>query len=616
MSLDTTNASPPTDQPSTNGHAQATTPSVDESQWQSLRQRITNRAVKVSAEFVFGESVKGGAVYRWGMAAALGRPCDEQLQRISRMACGKRAGSKRAPLDLKAATDEIIDALNNSRSLPVIDCAKAVAWASALPALTEKLDPQTWWNLLGSLQQLRESVVQRNALDTPAELLIGAELGLTLAWRMSDLPSCKRLEKPSADALAAWCKHDDESIHAAIDGGTQARLVLASLVRCRQILEKTTNRKFKRQQLTVGNELATWVAAMTTHTGRTAFSSGSRADVVDDRSAHGLLGRAIEFDPESLRPALAAALGETQSGGRLAWEVCLPQAFHHSEDAKIAVMFPDWDVRRGRIHLDYSGQDNQIEVFAGRVPVIAGRCQSMIELNGEPQQAMGGWDTTCEYTDDDVHYLEIEQPWTGGMLLQRQWMLVRDDRCVMFADSILPKERWVADSTREIRYRCRLPLAPSIAIDTEPETREVFFADGKRRGLVIPLSASEWRIGQTEATLKSTDDDHLVLSARGTGCLYAPLWFDFQQRRFGRKRTWRQLTVADQLRIVRDDEAVGYRIQVGSEQWLVYRSFGESRCRSVLGKHLIADFFSARFDTGDGSMEELVTVDEQDLIDD
>jgi hypothetical protein len=36
----------------------------------------------------------------------------------------------------------------------------------------------------------------------------------------------------------------------------------------------------------------------------------------------------------------------------------------------------------------------------------------------------------------------------------------------------------------------------------------------------------------------------------------------------------------------------------------------------VLGKHLVADFFAARFDPSDGSLEELVTVDENELIDD
>ena len=88
---------------------------------------------------------------------------------------------------------------------------------------------------------------------------------------------------------------------------------------------------------------------------------------------------------------------------------------------------------------------------------------------------------------------------------------------------------------------------------------------------------------------------------------------DMQRRRLKRKRTWRQLTVADELRIVGKAEAVGYRVQAGSEQWMLYRSLGQSRCRSVMGKHLVAYFYAARFHASDGSFEEVVPVDEDDM---
>ncbi len=589
---------------------------TDRTQWKSLCEQVSASVSKETARAVFGDSAKGGGVYRWGLAASRGSSCSATQELLSRLACGQRPGKKHRNIDLDAAAASIVDSLESARKLSIADACDAVLWAAALPTLTERLNQQVWWNLLGCLQQLRESYLQRGVSESPVDLLIGVELPLTLAWRLRILPSCKRLEKPAADALAQWCKYEEEAIAASVAGGIHVRLVAGSLIRCRSIMEKTTRRKWKKQQLLVADEIATWTAAMTTHTGQTALSSATRKQLSDDLPPAGLLGRAAEIDPEALQPAIAAALGETQSGGRLAWEVCLPEAFHHSEEAKIAVMFPDWDVRRGRMHIDYSGQEPHVELFAGRSLVVTGHCQAMIEIDGQRQQVCGDWDTTCHYTDDDVHYLEIEQPWTGGVLLQRQFMLVRDDRCVLMADSVLPRDEPPSEASRKIRYDLRLPLAPSISADGETETREMFLCDGRRRGLVIPLSASEWRVGPTDATLKATPDGHLQLTSTGTGSLYTPLWFDFQQRRFSRKRTWRQLTVADQLRIVRRDEAVGYRIQIGSEQWLVYRSFDDPRPRSVLGKHLVADFFSARFDMSDGSLEELVTVDDSETADD
>jgi hypothetical protein len=284
---------------------------------------------------------------------------------------------------------------------------------------------------------------------------------------------------------------------------------------------------------------------------------------------------------------------------------------HHDGDAKVAVMFPDWDVRRGRTHIDYSGDDVRVEIFAGRKMVIAGAWQAMIETDGAQQRPDGSWSEICEYSDDDVHYLEIEQLWTDGLLLQRQFMLVRDDRCLMLADSIVPQDNGsrLPDS---INYRCRLPLPESIHLNPEPETREAFLSDHSDRALVIPMSASEWTIGPTDAKIRQSSDGCLVLSTSGRNRLYAPLWFDFQKRRFKRKRTWRQLTIADQLRLVSREEAAGFRVQVGSEQWVVYRSLGERACRSFLGKHLIADFYGSRFDPEDGGHEALVTVDDDE----
>jgi hypothetical protein len=194
-------------------------------------------------------------------------------------------------------------------------------------------------------------------------------------------------------------------------------------------------------------------------------------------------------------------------------------------------------------------------------------------------------------------------------------MLLRDDRCLLLADAVLPSNP-SGQTQQSIQYSSRLPLVSRIKVEPLHETRELFLSNDRQRSLVIPLSASEWQIGPSDATLKGTEDQHLLLSAHGCGRLYAPVWFDFQQRRFRRKRTWRQLTVADQLRIVGRDEAVGYRVQIGSEQWVVYRSLSGQSCRTVLGKHLNAGFFSSRFDPSDGNHEELVTVDDSELADD
>lgn len=586
-------------------------------QWESLAAKTVAHAKRLSATKVFGKSTQKGSLYRWGVAIAVGGACDELTELLSRLASDEPLSKRLRGLDLTSAVEMFIDLVDNVSNISTVDAADAVRWAAAMPGLCERLESSLNLRLLEALHRLHENTLRRSHTYSPTHLILGGELGLTLAWRLEDWSLSRQLQKSGVEAVATWCQQDEEAIAAAITPACEARLVLASLIRCRRLIERTTPRRFKKQQVAVGDLLATWVAAMTTRSGGSAFSTAKGKSVADDVVRNGLLDHAVQFDRESLAPAIEAALGASQTGGRLAWEVCLPESMWNEPDSKLAIMLPEWDVRRGRTHIDYSRENVRIEVFAGRAEVIAGDWNTMIEIDNTEQQACGAWTQICEYTDDDVHYLELEQPWTGGLLLQRQIMLIREDRCVLFADAIVPdKENRTYDQTRTIRYVSRLPMASGIQADPEPETREIFLSDGKRRAMVIPLSASEWRVGETSATLKQTDDQHLLLSAQGKGRLYTPLWFDFGQRRFKRKRTWRQLTVADNLSLCRKDEAVGFRVQVGSEQWMIYRSLGEARCRSVLGKHLIADFFASRFDASDGNHDALVTVDDHETIDD
>ncbi len=596
----------------------------DEQPWDQLREAIRTRAVKRSAEHVFGDAASGGAVYRWGWAASLGRPCDELTTGLSRLSVDRPAtGKGSSEIDFGIAAEQFVDSVSGSRT-SLHESAEAVLWAASMPALAQHLEASRWWDLLGALQQLRESAVRDAEPSSPSYLILGAELGLTLAWRLADLPSCRSLGKDSHEALAAWFDAESESIAAAVSGGVNARLVLASLVRSHRLVNRTTKRKFKKRQLEIAAELATWVAGMTIHTGSTAFATTERRDLRDDLGSAGLLWQSVEFDSKTLHPALSAALGESHSGGRLAWQVCLPEAMLACEDAKLAILLPDWDVRRGRIHLDYHQETCRLELFGGKPRLLAGSWPVEIELRGEPQAPCGPWTQTCEYSDDDVHYVELEQEWTGDLVLQRQVMQLRDDRCVLFADAVLSEEDPSVDGESKpaskqrapgkagppaIRYTGRIPLDPAIEVDSESETREVFLAVGKkRRAMVLPLAAAEWRIGPSAATLEA-EEDQLVHRAEGDGRLYAPIWIDLQPRRFRRPRTWRQLTIGDELRLVPRNEAAGYRIQLGSEQWMVYRSLGQPRCRTVLGKHLLADFLCTRFDMGDGTHDELITVD-------
>jgi hypothetical protein len=134
-----------------------------------------------------------------------------------------------------------------------------------------------------------------------------------------------------------------------------------------------------------------------------------------------------------------------------------------------------------------------------------------------------------------------------------------------------------------------VPLAAGLEGKPAEETRELFIRDAKPRVMALPLAAPEWRSaghGGVEATV-----DGLCLEQRSAGSrVYAPLWLDLDPARHGQPLTWRQLTVADTRQNLPPHQAVGFRVQSGLEQWLVYRSLDEPRNRTVLGCNLSCDF--------------------------
>jgi hypothetical protein len=111
-------------------------------------------------------------------------------------------------------------------------------------------------------------------------------------------------------------------------------------------------------------------------------------------------------------------------------------------------------------------------------------------------------------------------------------------------------------------------------------------------------------VGSLEGTAAGLE---LRQTMTGTA-LYAPLWIDLERRRVARPRTWRQLTVGEDRRKQPRDIAVGFRVQVGKEQWLVYRSMTPAANRTVLGHNLVSEFLIGRF-TRKGEVSSLVEID-------
>ncbi|QEG41993.1 hypothetical protein [Roseimaritima ulvae] len=578
-------------------------------QWPELQKRIAKRSKSRALANLWPDWDPHSGPLRWGYAAASGDRLPDCVHALSLLAAGQPV-PKRLRVDYAEAAEAFCDSLS-SPGLGAVDYAQILTWAYALPALSEQLDERLWWDVLNRLQTLQRSAVEQSGEESLLHLMLGGELGLVLAWRLADLPSCEAMLKPATQAALQWFHRGEEAIDAALaDGGVYSRLALASGMRTRCLLKTAGKRKLKSAQQNVLWQLVTWAAATTNANGTAVFSSAPATALRDDTHKNGLLYTAAkELDTASLTPAVAAALGHSKSKGRLAWQVSLPEPSLYCEAQGLAAMLPEWDVRRGRVHVDCRDDQFRLQVHAGRPMLLSGQWQVSITSDGEDMTACGPWSEVCQYSDDDVHYLELEQPWSGDLKLQRQIMVVRDDRCVMLADAVISSP---SSTSPALEYAARWEVSEAIKSEPEADTWEIIMGDTKSRALAMPLSLPEWRVGPNAGSFDVAADGSLVLRARGKNNLYAPLWIDCERSRFNKPRTWRQLTVAEFLRIVTPDEAVAFRIEVGSDHWFVYRSMMGRISRTALGKNLVADFYCGRFDPEDGYTEELVTVDDDE----
>jgi hypothetical protein len=126
--------------------------------------------------------------------------------------------------------------------------------------------------------------------------------------------------------------------------------------------------------------------------------------------------------------------------------------------------------------------------------------------------------------------------------------------------------------------------------------------------MVLPLALPEWRADGRFGSLEQTDRGlELCQSAKGAA-LFAPLFLDLEARRFGRPLTWRRLTVAENLQAVTDGVAAGFRVQIGGQQWLIYRSLAPKANRTLLGHNLATEMLAARFGR-DGEVDSILEVE-------
>lgn len=242
-------------------------------------------------------------------------------------------------------------------------------------------------------------------------------------------------------------------------------------------------------------------------------------------------------------------------------------------------------------------------------PILFGLWDAEVRFRASALKPLGPWTECCVHEENGCDYLELDMPLEKGFRLQRCFLLDNVDRVLLLADTVLwydepdtGKRRRLGEE--ELSYRSSIHHSAKGTPVPLPESTELLFRlGGARRGRplfqVFPLALPEWKssrqVGSIQGTLESEDSTLLLHQRTGARSMYAPLFFDLDPKRLKKQYTWRHLTIGENMERVPDDKAVGYRVALGRDQFLLYRSLTHPANRTVLGHNLIDDFCFARF---------------------
>jgi hypothetical protein len=475
-----------------------------------------------------------------------------------------------------------------------------------------------------------------------SSLLWQLEIPLLIAWRLSaDSGEPHWLRQVALQLQQRLCQIPVESSEWCGNGASQLRVRWASLLRSQWLATQLDRGKLKKAARDGLWLLADWALAWSAADGRPLLSPIDAVPVAPE------IDSLVASDGGAGEQRTAAWYRRGDRGlWSLQWELVgatgaqaelaagrLPKSWRPTEeqvrqleaiaslddppvlfDSQAACWVGGCQSRRGsgRLACDWSRGDLRLEVVGGGArTLLNGRWDLQLSRQGEPLGVSPQWNEICWFTDDEVDYLELESRWDGLGRLQRQLLLLRPEGLLLLADA------WLADEADRWGLRGSWGLAAPGRVEPAAKTRELLWyaaaagdSVSHRRsvGAALPLGLPEWRRSATSGSL-GIEAGRLVAEVAGEGMrLYNPVVFAIRKRLARQPLTWRQLTVADELRICSPQEAVAYRVQFGQQHWLIYRSLAAPRRRTALGKHLGIEFYAARFLAEEGTFEDLLEV--------
>ncbi|MBC8354205.1 MAG: hypothetical protein H8E66_19605 [Planctomycetes bacterium] len=539
-------------------------------------------------------AVKQAEPLQWALSS--GFQNSETAELIDRIG-GLKSRNSAATGEIAAELEQWLESARVRRASACFGL-ESLAWCHALPKLSSILPAAPWSQLVEQLVSIASDATKSDlSVDPLSQQLLAGELPLTLAYLLPELSACKQLADSASETLSFGLTEllDGEGMpHSNYFEATRG--LFACWTRCHSIGSTMKRSCFTKDAKTQYEWLIRQMMRLCRNDGTQVLSSEDDNDWSSE-----LFNAALTIAGDADDDEIADCILPGRKTPREP-RVGLPRPSANSEWAEVAVLRRGWNRSGDQLVVQYANRQVKLELNCGSETVFSGNCTPELRIDGELLEMEQDWEEVCWYSDKDLGYFEIEGRFENGWKVQRQVMLTHDDRFIMVADAILGGE------TADIEYQFTLPLRSGITFTPAGDTREGLLRRSKPIGAVLPLQLPEWRADRDEGSLEQTPDGlRLRQSARGQR-MFAPMLIDLKPKRFSKQLTWRRLTVARELAILPADVAVGYRVQSGKRQWVIYRSLDSTASRSVLGQHFSGEFVLGRL-LAKGEIKQLIEIE-------
>ncbi len=530
----------------------------------------------------------------WGVACVGGDSAQQTLEQLV----------KQLPRQIRSAPEEVAAWVQDQLTLPVQTASGHLAWpwtvvlaAELLPFLASHAEPSQWWGWLERIVRLVQQFASPGQEPPWQWQLLGGEL----AWRVSQLwPELK----PIRDLARQAHRVLSHGLVELCDGQGMVHgrhlkefpLLLACWTRCRKLLTQPWSAKAQdqfdwlvRQMLRVVRGDGSW--SWHPPGGRPA----DRQMVLE-----ALALAADRYDRAMARSVLPPNWTRRLPAAEVKW---LPPISYQSDWAQVALLQTHWNRTGPRLWVNYCRPEPQVELLCGGKLLWQGPLRLTLSSPSQQWQSPSSWECVLWSSDEDGDYLELAGDLEPEGRVYRHLFLAREDGFLLLADTV-----YLPQPQDRVHYRLQIPLAPGVCWSPEPENTEgLLRVGGRALARALPLAAPEWKRECSVPPLQQHAGELWINLVHQGSRFFVPVLFDLRQQRLGQGCTWRRLTVAQQRRVLGPEEAVGFRIQLGRKQWVLFRGVDGVGNRTLLGANLYCEFSLRRF-RPDGMTEPLIEV--------